>query len=32
LFQRGYPRWREFSAFIDPCCSSDFWRRVAAQP
>jgi FAD/FMN-containing dehydrogenase len=29
LFRAGYPRWKEFSAFIDPRCSSDFWRRVA---
>lgn len=28
LFRRGYPRWREFAAFIDPSCSSTFWRRV----
>lgn len=28
LFRSGYPRWREFSRFIDPHCSSSFWRRV----
>lgn len=28
LFHGGYPRWREFSAFIDPRFSSNFWRRV----
>jgi FAD/FMN-containing dehydrogenase len=28
LFRRGYPRWREFSQYIDPACSSSFWRRV----
>jgi FAD/FMN-containing dehydrogenase len=28
LFRSGYPRWPEFSAFIDPRCSSSFWRRV----
>jgi hypothetical protein len=29
LFRSGYPRWREFAAFVDPRCSSSFWRRVA---
>jgi FAD/FMN-containing dehydrogenase len=28
LFRAGYPRWREFTRFIDPRCSSSFWRRV----
>jgi FAD/FMN-containing dehydrogenase len=28
LFRSGYPRWREFSNYIDPACSSSFWRRV----
>jgi len=28
-FQRYFPRWTEFSNFIDPCFGSDFWRRVA---
>jgi FAD/FMN-containing dehydrogenase len=28
LFRSGYPRWQEFSRFIDPRCSSSFWRRV----
>ncbi len=28
LFRSGYPRWREFSQYIDPRCSSSFWRRV----
>jgi hypothetical protein len=28
LFRSGYPLWPEFSRFIDPCCSSTFWRRV----
>jgi FAD/FMN-containing dehydrogenase len=27
-FQQFFPRWREFSAFIDPNFSSSFWRRV----
>jgi len=28
LFRSGYPRWTEFTRFIDPRCSSSFWRRV----
>jgi FAD/FMN-containing dehydrogenase len=28
LFRSGYPRWREFSQYIDPACSSSLWRRV----
>jgi FAD/FMN-containing dehydrogenase len=28
LFRSGYPRWTEFARFIDPRCSSSFWRRV----
>ena len=28
LFRSGYPRWQEFSLYIDPACSSSFWRRV----
>jgi hypothetical protein len=28
LFQSGYPRWQEFSHYIDPHFSSSFWRRV----
>jgi FAD/FMN-containing dehydrogenase len=28
LFRTGYPRWQEFTRFIDPKCSSSFWRRV----
>ncbi len=27
-FRSGYPRWQEFSQYIDPACSSSFWRRV----
>lgn len=30
-FQRGYPRWREFAALVDPACSSSFWRRVCGD-
>lgn len=29
LFQRGYPRWREFERYRDPRMSSGFWRRVS---
>jgi FAD/FMN-containing dehydrogenase len=29
-FQQGYPRWREFSRWVDPHFSSSFWRRVSA--
>lgn len=29
-FRRYYPAWSEFSRFIDPNCSSTFWRRVMA--
>ncbi|MDB6103719.1 MAG: FAD-binding oxidoreductase, partial [Gammaproteobacteria bacterium] len=28
LFRSGFPRWQEFSQYIDPRCSSTFWRRV----
>ncbi len=28
MFRLGYPRWEEFSRFIDPKFSSGFWRRV----
>lgn len=28
LFREGYPRWKEFSHYIDPHFSSSFWRRV----
>jgi FAD/FMN-containing dehydrogenase len=28
LFRSGFPRWREFAQYIDPRCSSSFWRRV----
>lgn len=29
-FQAFFPRWREFSKFIDPKFSSSFWRRVSS--
>jgi FAD/FMN-containing dehydrogenase len=28
LFRSGYPRWQEFTNYIDPKFSSSFWRRV----
>lgn len=28
LFRSGFPRWQEFSRYMDPRCSSTFWRRV----
>lgn len=28
LFRQGYPRWSEFSHYVDPKFSSNFWRRV----
>ena len=28
FFRRSYPRFSEFSGFVDPKFSSDFWRRV----
>ena len=28
-FRQYYPRWEEFSRFIDPRFSSSFWRRVS---
>jgi FAD/FMN-containing dehydrogenase len=31
LFRAGYPAWQRFRQFIDPCCSSSFWRRVMQQ-
>jgi len=31
MFQHSFPRWREFSAFVDPKFSSSFWRRVTAE-
>lgn len=29
MFQRGYPRWREFAALVDPAFGSSFWKRVS---
>ncbi len=31
LFRSGYPRWQEFAQYIDPACSSSFWRRVTGN-
>jgi FAD/FMN-containing dehydrogenase len=31
LFREGFPAWQEFQQFIDPRCSSSFWRRVMAD-
>lgn len=28
LFRSGYPQWPQFARYIDPACSSSFWRRV----
>ena len=30
-FQAYYPRWQEFSQYIDPKFSSGFWRRVTEE-
>ena len=30
-FRQYYPRWEEFSSYIDPRFSSSFWRRVTCQ-
>jgi hypothetical protein len=32
LFREGFLHWREFERFIDPRCSSSFWRRVVDGP
>jgi FAD/FMN-containing dehydrogenase len=31
LFRSGFPRWEEFCGFVDPRCSSTFWRRVSTD-
>jgi FAD/FMN-containing dehydrogenase len=28
MFKAGYPRWREFTRYVDPRFSSGLWRRV----
>ncbi len=30
-FRRSYPRWEEFSRYVDPHFSSSFWRRVTRE-
>jgi FAD/FMN-containing dehydrogenase len=30
-FQQYFPKWREFSEFVDPRFSSSFWRRVTGN-
>ncbi len=30
-FHAYYPRWQEFSQYVDPKFSSSFWRRVTAM-
>ena len=29
-FRQYFPEWRSFCAYVDPCFSSSFWRRVAS--
>jgi hypothetical protein len=31
LFREGFPAWKSFTPFIDPVCSSSFWRRVMEE-
>lgn len=31
IFKAGYPRWQEFTSYIDPRFASGFWRRVMEQ-
>lgn len=31
LFRAGYPRMEDFAAFVDPRCSSGFWRRMTER-
>jgi L-gulonolactone oxidase len=30
VFRAGFPRWKDFSAHIDPGLSSAFWKRISA--
>lgn len=30
-FRRAYPAWESFQSYVDPCFSSDFWRRVSQR-
>jgi hypothetical protein len=29
MFRLSFPEWERFCAYIDPCFSSGFWRRVS---
>lgn len=31
VFQEMYPQFQEFKKYIDPACSSSFWRRVTQE-
>lgn len=31
LFRTGYPRWQEFTQYLDPRFASGFWRRVMTE-
>jgi FAD/FMN-containing dehydrogenase len=31
LFRSGFPQWERFTGYIDPACSSNFWRRVMSD-
>lgn len=31
VFRRYFPQWESFSDYIDPGCSSSFWRRVTGD-
>ncbi len=30
MFRHSFPRWQEFTQYIDPALSSSFWRRIMA--
>lgn len=32
VFKAGYPRWSEFTSYVDPRFDSGFWRRVMENP
>lgn len=31
IFRSGYPKWQQFTQYIDPAFSSSFWRRVGGK-
>jgi FAD/FMN-containing dehydrogenase len=31
MFEQSFPKWREFSAYVDPVLSSSLWRRVTGN-